>query len=75
MVVTCFHCGARHSLDVRFRGQRIKCRACGEQFDVTMPMSYQTSLDYSPPKCPKCESTETQRLISTFTAIKDWRTT
>jgi hypothetical protein len=33
-VVACFECGARHSLDVRFKGQRIKCRACGAMFDT-----------------------------------------
>jgi len=33
-VVTCFACGARHSLDMRFKGQRIKCKACGEMFET-----------------------------------------
>src|SRR5262245_33007195 len=37
MVVTCFECGARHSLDTRFHGQRIKCRRCGAMFDTIRP--------------------------------------
>jgi len=34
IVVTCFDCGAQHSLDMRFHGQRIKCRRCGSMFDT-----------------------------------------
>jgi putative FmdB family regulatory protein len=51
------------------------CRACGEEFDVTRPMSQRAELDRSPPSCPRCGQYEAQRVVSTFTAIKDSRTT
>jgi putative FmdB family regulatory protein len=51
------------------------CRACGDQFDVSRPMSARAELDKSPPACPKCGAHDVQKLVSTFTAIKDWRTT
>jgi sarcosine oxidase delta subunit len=37
IVVTCFDCGARHSLEIRFHGQRIKCLRCGAMFDTIRP--------------------------------------
>ena len=51
------------------------CRACGEQFDVSRPMSARAELDKSPPPCPKCGKTDVRMVPSMFTAIKDWRTT
>jgi len=52
-----------------------RCRACGEEFDVNRPMSERDQLDASPPACPKCGKHDVQKVVSTFTAIKDWRTT
>jgi putative FmdB family regulatory protein len=52
-----------------------QCRACGEEFEVSRRMSDRAELDKSPPACPKCGSNDVQKLVSTFTAIKDWRTT
>ena len=51
------------------------CTACGEQFDVSRPMSQRAELDSAPPACPKCGTHDVRKLVSTFTAIKDWRTT
>jgi hypothetical protein len=38
-------------------------------------MSERANLDAQPPACPRCSKTDVQKVISTFTAIKDWRTT
>jgi hypothetical protein len=38
-------------------------------------MSQRATLDSSPPACPTCGKHDVQKLVSTFTAIKDWRTT
>jgi hypothetical protein len=38
-------------------------------------MSERAQLDAKPPRCPKCGKKKVQKLVSTFTAIKDWRTT
>jgi len=51
------------------------CRACGEEFEVKRPMSQRADLDKTPPSCPKCGQQDVQKLVTTFTAIKDWRTT
>ena len=51
------------------------CHACGEEFEVTRPMSQRVELDSAPPSCPRCGKRDVQKLVSTFTAIKDWRTT
>jgi putative FmdB family regulatory protein len=51
------------------------CRACGEEFEVTRPMSQRAELDDAPPSCPNCGKHDVRKLVSTFTAIKDWRTT
>jgi hypothetical protein len=34
IVVTCIECGARHALDLRFQGQKIRCRRCSVMFDT-----------------------------------------
>jgi putative FmdB family regulatory protein len=51
------------------------CRACGEEFEVTRPMSQRAELDSRPPSCPGCGKSDVQKLVSMFTAVKDWRTT
>ena len=51
------------------------CRTCGDEFEVKRPMSERADLDAHPPKCPKCGKDDVQKMVSTFTAIKDWRTT
>jgi hypothetical protein len=38
-------------------------------------MSGRAELDRSPPACPRCGKNDVRKLVSTFTAIKDWRTT
>jgi hypothetical protein len=38
-------------------------------------MSQRAELDSAPPSCPKCGKHDVRKLVSTFTAIKDWRTT
>jgi putative FmdB family regulatory protein len=43
-----------------------ECRACGERFDVTLPMSERERLDEQPPVCPKCGTSDTRKLVSTF---------
>jgi putative FmdB family regulatory protein len=43
-----------------------ECRACGERFDVTLPMSERERLDEQPPVCPKCGTRDTRKLVSTF---------
>jgi putative FmdB family regulatory protein len=52
-----------------------RCRACGEEFEVKRPMSERADLDKSPPACPNCGKHDVQKVVSMFTAIKDWRTT
>jgi len=52
-----------------------RCRACGEEFEVNRPMSQRDQLDAAPPACPTCGKHDVQKVVSTFTAIKDWRTT
>jgi putative FmdB family regulatory protein len=44
-----------------------ECRACGEHFQVTMPMREHDHLKEEPPACPKCESRDTRQLVSEFT--------
>ena len=51
------------------------CQACGEQFEVKRPMSERADLEARPPACPRCGKTEVRKVVSMFTAIKDWRTT
>jgi putative FmdB family regulatory protein len=51
------------------------CQACGEEFEVKRPMSERSTLDSSPPACPACGSSEVQKLVTLFTAIRDWRRT
>jgi hypothetical protein len=38
-------------------------------------MSERDQLDAAPPECPKCGQHDVVKVVSTFTAIKDWRTT
>jgi putative FmdB family regulatory protein len=52
-----------------------ECRACGEQFEISRPMSAKDELDKNPPACPKCSKTDVQRVPGIFTPIRDWRTT
>jgi len=52
-----------------------RCQQCGEEFEVKRPMSERAVLDASPPGCPACGSTQVQKVVSMFTAIKDWRRT
>jgi putative FmdB family regulatory protein len=51
------------------------CRACGEEFEVKRPMHERAELDAQPPECPRCGKNDVQKVVSMFTAIKDWRTT
>ena len=51
------------------------CRACGTEFEVKRPMSERAELDLRPPECPSCGKYDVQKVVSMFTAIKDWRTT
>jgi putative FmdB family regulatory protein len=43
-----------------------ECRACGERFEVSVPMSEHDRLKEQAPACPKCMSTDTRQLISLF---------
>lgn len=43
-----------------------ECRACGERFEVTVPISQHDRLKTDPPGCPKCSATETQQVVSMF---------
>ena len=52
-----------------------KCRACGEEFELSRLMSQRAELETSPPACPRCGKHDVQKLVSMFTAVKDWRTT
>ena len=45
-----------------------KCRSCGEQFEVNLPMGERERLDREPPACPKCGQTDCRKLVSTFTS-------
>jgi len=40
-----------------------ECKKCGHRFEELV-----SSSAAKPPKCPKCSSTKTQRLMSTFSA-------
>jgi putative FmdB family regulatory protein len=51
------------------------CDACGQNFEVSRPMSDREKLNRKPPKCPHCKSKKVRKQMSMFTAIKDWRTT
>jgi putative FmdB family regulatory protein len=51
------------------------CESCGQQFEVSRPMSQRQELDRTPPACPACGSQHVRKQVSLFTAIKDWRTT
>jgi putative FmdB family regulatory protein len=43
-----------------------ECGACGERFELSMPMSQHDQLKREPPACPKCGKTETHQLVSNF---------
>jgi len=45
-----------------------ECRACGEHFQVNVPMSQHENLKANPPTCPKCASHETRQLVSRFSS-------
>ena len=43
-----------------------ECEACGERFQVTLPMSDYKQLKEQAPACPKCGERKTHQLVSTF---------
>lgn len=43
-----------------------ECRACGERFEVTVPISQHDRLKAEPPECPKCAGRETRQVVSMF---------
>jgi len=43
-----------------------ECKACGEHFEVSVPISEHDRLKKRPPKCPKCGKSRVQQLVSSF---------
>lgn len=43
-----------------------ECQACGERFQVTMPIAEYQKLKEEPPPCPKCGERKSHQLVSTF---------
>lgn len=43
-----------------------ECQACGERFEVNVPISQHDRLKGEPPACPACAKTETRQLVSMF---------
>jgi len=43
-----------------------ECQACGERFELNMPMSQHDRLKDDPPACPACGKTETRQVVSLF---------
>jgi putative FmdB family regulatory protein len=43
-----------------------ECQACGQRFEVTVPMSQYERLKTEPPACPACGKQQTQQVVSLF---------
>lgn len=43
-----------------------ECQACGERFEVNVPISQHDQLKEKPPACPKCGKRKTHQLVSLF---------
>jgi len=43
-----------------------ECPACGERFQVTVPMHEHDRLKEQPPTCPKCGQQHAQQVVSHF---------
>jgi putative FmdB family regulatory protein len=43
-----------------------ECSACGERFEVSVPMKDFDHLKEEPPTCPKCAEKQTHQLVSHF---------
>lgn len=43
-----------------------ECKACGERFQVNVPMTQHDRLKEQPPACPKCGKRQTHQLVTTF---------
>ncbi len=44
-----------------------ECKACGERFQVSVPMKEHQHLKEEPPACPKCGKRETAQQVTLFT--------
>jgi putative FmdB family regulatory protein len=47
-------------------GLRVRCKACGKHFEVSVPITEHDRLKKRPPECPKCGKFRVQQLVSTF---------
>jgi putative FmdB family regulatory protein len=43
-----------------------ECQACGERFELSVPISQHDRLKEDPPACPKCGGKQTQQMVSMF---------
>ena len=43
-----------------------ECQACGERFEITMPISEHDRLKKQAPACPKCGKRKSRQLASAF---------
>jgi putative FmdB family regulatory protein len=43
-----------------------ECNACGNHFEVSIPISEHDRLRKRPPKCPQCGKSQVQQLASSF---------
>jgi putative FmdB family regulatory protein len=43
-----------------------ECSACGNRFELTMPMHEHDRVEREAPACPSCGKTETHQLVSLF---------
>lgn len=43
-----------------------ECQACGQRFEVTVPMSQYERLKNEPPPCPGCGKADTRQAVSLF---------
>ncbi|HZU16104.1 MAG TPA: zinc ribbon domain-containing protein [Candidatus Dormibacteraeota bacterium] len=43
-----------------------ECQACGERFELSLPISQHDRLKDDPPECPKCKGKQTRQVVSMF---------